>query len=111
MTQPTKVIHVKTWEEFKKLAISSRPNFMAYTVQNAPLSRPPLGLRLVFATEDFQYVFLDFAHGNAFRQTRLPVYTNDNGDAYFKEEDLKNFIHAELDRRDISIFSFEVLGY
>ena len=33
------------------------------------------------------------------------------GDAYFKEEDLKNFIQTELDRKDISIISFEVLGY
>jgi len=75
---------------------------MAYTVQKAPLSRPPLGLRLVFATESVQYVFLDFAHGNAFRRTKLPV---------FKEEDLKNFIYTELNRKEISIFSFEVMGY
>lgn len=111
MTQHAKVIHVKTWEEFKRLAISSCPSFIAYTVQNAPLSRPPLGLRLVFATENFQYVFLDFAHGNAFRQTRVPVYTNDNGDPYFREEDLRKFIHSELNRKDIRTFSFEVIGY
>ena len=84
---------------------------MAYTVQKAPLSRPPLGLRLVFATESVQYVFLDFAHGNAFRRTKLPVYFHESGDAYFKEEDLKNFIYTELNRKEISIFSFEVMGY
>jgi hypothetical protein len=111
LSESTRVIHVNTWEEFKKLAISSHPEFIAYTVQNAPLSRPRIGLRLVFSAEDAQYVFLDFAHGNAFRRTKLPVYTNASGDAYFKEEDLKNFIHAELNRNDISIISFEVLGY
>jgi hypothetical protein len=50
------------------------PKFIAYTRQRAPLSRPPLGLRLVFATESVHYVFLDFAHDNTFRKTRLVVY-------------------------------------
>jgi len=107
----TKVVHVKTWEEFKRLAKALRPNFIAYAVQNAPLSRPRIGLRLVFASEKVQYVFLDFAHGVAFERTRLPIYINESREAYFKEEDLKNFICAELDRKDISLFSFELLSY
>jgi len=111
VTERTKVVHVETWEEFKRLAIASRPKFMAYTVQNAPLSRPPVGLRLVFAAGDVQYVFLDFARGNAFTRTKLPVYINDSGDAYFKEEDLKEFVCSELNRRDISMVSFEIVGY
>ena len=111
MAENTKVVHVSTWEEFKKLAITLHSEFMAYTVQKAPLSRPPLGLRLVFATQNKQYVFLDFAHGNVFWRTRLPVYFYESGDAYFQEEDLRNFIYAELNRKDISIVSFEVMGY
>jgi len=88
----TKIVHVNSWEEFKRLTIALQPDFIAYTVQNAPLSRPPIGLRLVFATQDVQYVFLDFADGNTFRRTKLPVYTHESGDAYFKEEELRNFI-------------------
>ena len=107
----TKIVHVNTWEEFKKLAIAFHPEFMAYAVQNAPLSRPPTGLRLVFATESMQYVFLDFAEGSFFRRTKLPVHSHVNGEAYFDEEELKNFIQAELKRKDISLVSFEVLGY
>ena len=106
----TKIVHVNSWEEFKRLAIALRPEFMAYTVQKAPLSRPPIGLKLVFSTGDLQYVFLDFAHGAAFKRTKLPVYINESGDAYFEEKELKNFIYAELNRKDISIISFEVLG-
>ena len=107
----TKIVHVNTWKEFKKLAIDLHPEFMAYAVQNAPLSRPPLGLRLVFATESMQYIFLDFAEGSFFRRTKLPVHFRENGEAYFEEEELKNFIQAELKRKDISLVSFEVLGY
>jgi hypothetical protein len=102
-----KIIHVNTWEEFKKLAITLHPEFIAYTVQKAPLSRPPIGLRLVFATEDVQYIFLDFAQGSTFRRTKLPVYVDNRGLAYFKEENLKDFIQFELNRKDISIVSFE----
>jgi len=54
MAAKTKVIHISTWEEFKKLAIALNPEFMVHTVQKAPLSRPPLGLRLVFATQKEQ---------------------------------------------------------
>ncbi len=111
MKEQEKIVHVGTWEEFKRLAITLRPSFMAYSVQNAPLSRPRLGLRLVFSSESVQYVFLDFAHGRVFSRTKLPVYTNNTGNASFHEEDLKNFIQTELNRRDISILSFEVLGY
>jgi len=109
LKERTKIIHVNTWEEFKKLAIALRPEFIAYDVEDVPLSRPPIGLRLVFATESVQYVFLDFAHGSALGRTKLPVYTHKNGSTYLKEEDLKNFIYTELDRKDISIISFGVL--
>jgi len=110
LREQAKVIHINKWEEFKKLAIALCPAFVAYTVQKAPLSRPPIGLKLVFSTRDRQYIFLDFAHGTAFRRTKLPIYTNERGDAYFEEEELKTFICTELNRKDISIISFEVLG-
>ena len=87
------------------------PEFIAYAAQNAPLSRPPIGLRLMFTAENTQYVFLDFAHGHAFERSKLPVHLGRGGDAYFKEEDLSNLLRSELDRKDISIISFEVLGY
>lgn len=111
MSERVNVIHVKTWEEFKKLAIIERPAFIAYAIQNAPLSKPRIGLRLVFSAENTQYVFLDFAHCNAYRKTKLPVYINENGDAYFKEDELKSFLHNQLNRKDISIISFEAIGY
>ena len=111
MKEQSKIFHVNTWEQFKRLAIALHPEFIAYTYQKAPLSRPPLGLRLIFATAEVQYVFLDFANSDILRRTKLPVYTHKSGDAYFKEEDLKSFIQTELKRKDISIVSFEVLGY
>jgi hypothetical protein len=109
LTEPTKVVHVNTWAEFKQLAMALRPEFIAYDVEDVPLSRPPIGLRLVFATQSAQYVFLDFAHGASFARTNLPVNTHKNGGFYLKVEDLKNFLYTELNRQDISIVSFGVL--
>jgi hypothetical protein len=110
LKEQTKVIHINKWEEFKKLAIDLSPAFIAYTVQKAPLSRPPIGLKLVFSAGDLQYVFLDFANGTFFRRTKLSVHINESGDAYFEEEELKNFLYSELNRKDIALISFEILG-
>jgi hypothetical protein len=56
-------------------------------------------------------MFFGLPSRHRFPKTRLLVYFYDSGDAYFKEEDLKNLIQTELGRKDISIVSFEVLGY
>jgi hypothetical protein len=106
----TKIIHANSWEEFKRLMKALHPEFIAYAAQNAPLSRPPIGLRLMFTTENKQYVFLDFAHGHVFERSKLPVYLGEDGDAHFKE-DLSDLLRSELNRKDINIISFEVLGY
>jgi len=106
-----KIVHVKTWDEFKRLAMVHQPNTIAYTLQRAPLSNPPVGLRLVFASKDVQYVFLDVAEGKSLKRTKILVTSNLAGEFYFEEEDIRNFLKAELKRSDLSIISLEVLGY
>lgn len=111
MTQVSKVIHVSSWEEFQKLANHLRPDSVSYTIQRAPLSKPPVGLRMVFAAKDTQYVFLDFARGQTMERTGIQVHRNETGDAYLSEEEIRNFITTQLGRADLSVYSFEVLGY
>jgi hypothetical protein len=102
---------VNNWEEFKKLAVALRPNSVSYTIQRAPLSKPPVGLRIVFASGTTQYVFLDFARGEIMERTKIPVCYNDKGEAYLGEQEIRSFILAQLGRSDLAIYSFEVLGY
>ena len=111
MKQDAKVIHMNKWEEFKKLASALRPNSVSYTIQRAPLSKPPVGLRIVFAAGVTQYVFLDFARGENMERTKIPVRCNDKGETYLSEEEIRKFILAQLGRRDLAIHSFEILGY
>jgi len=106
-----KIVHIKTWDEFKHLATVHQPNTIAYTLQRAPLSNPPVGLRLVFASKDIQYVFLDLAKGRSLRRTKIPVAANLTGQFSLEEEDIKNFLKTELKRTDLSIISMEALGY
>jgi len=106
-----KVVHVKTWDEFKHLANIHQPNTIAYTMQRAPLSNPPIGLRLVFASKDVQYIFLDVAEGKSLRRTKIPVTARLAGEFCLEEEDIKNFLKTELKRTNLSIISMEALGY
>lgn len=106
-----KVVHVKTWDEFKHLATVHQPNTIAYTQQRAPLANPSIGLRLIFASKDTQYVFLDVAEGKSLKRTKIPVVANLAGEFYLEEEDVKNFLKTELKRTNLSIISMEALGY
>ena len=107
----TKVVHVQTWDEFKHLATIHQPNTIAYTMQRAPLSNPPIGLRLVFASKDVQYVFLDVAKGKSLKRTEIPVTVNSSGEFCIEEEIIKNFLKNELKIPNLSIISMEALGY
>jgi hypothetical protein len=80
-------------------------------MQRAPLSKPPVGLRLIFAIKNVQYVFLDFAEDNKLKQTKIPIQTNSAGVALINEDVLRNFLHEQLNHRNLSIYSLEVLGY
>jgi len=54
---------------------------------------------------------LDFAKGDALRRTKIPVQTNKAGEAFIDEETIRNFLHDQLRRKDLNVYSLEVLGY
>jgi len=98
-----RILRIKTWQEFKKLAISLHPESVVYNLQRAPLSKPPICLRLMFTSGQNQYVFIDFATSQALRQTKIPVTKPEKGEEHVKDEDIKRFITKELKRNDLLI--------
>ncbi len=94
---------MKTWDEFKKLAISLHPKSVVYNLQRAPLHKPPICLRLMFPSGENQYVFIDFAMGESLRQTKIPIVMPEKGEEYVRDEDIKRFIVKELGRNDLLI--------
>jgi len=98
-----RILRIRTWEEFKKQATSLQPKSIVYNLQRAPLSKPPICLRLMFASKQNQYVFLDFALGGALRQTKIPIIKPESGEEYVRDEDVKEFVAKELRRDDLLI--------
>ena len=98
-----KIIRVKTWGEFKGLALALNPKSIVYNLHRAPLSKPPLCLRLTFASEQSQYVFLDFAQGDAFRETKIPIHKANRGEASVEDEGIRDFLRKELGRTDLLV--------
>lgn len=105
-----KVEHILTWDRFKELLIKLCPKEIYYAQGKAPLSRPPVALRLTFAGQSVQYVFIDTAKGRILRRTRIPVRVDKWGNHSLEEEEIRSFIYAQLGRTDIKIRSFELMG-
>jgi len=68
-------------------------------------------LRIIFTAKNKQFVFLDFVKDNALKHTKIPVQTNATGEAFLNEGTIKNFLRDQLKRKDLNIYSLEVLGY
>ena len=71
---------------------------------------PPIELRLTFSGKDIQYVFVDTARGGFLRRTKIPIRIDKYGNSCIEEEDVKRFISLQLERDDINIRSFELMG-
>lgn len=105
-----KIERVLTWDKFKELLVKLYPAEIYYAQGNAPLARPPVEFRLIFAAEGVQYIFVDTAEGNVLRRTKIPVRSDKYGNFNLGEEDIKKFIYSQLGRIDIKIRSFELMG-
>lgn len=106
----SRVERVLTWTKFKELLIELRPEEIYFAQGHAPLARPPVELRLTFAAEEVQYIFVDTPDESVLRRTKIPVYTDQYMNPQVREEDIKRFIRTELRRDDIKIRSFELMG-
>lgn len=101
-----KVIRLKRWEEFKRLAKEVRPKSIVYNIEQSVPAKELTGLRLILSTEGVQYVFLDFLKEGRLRETGLPLHKGKNGNHYLKDEDVIDFVKKELGREDLVVCSY-----
>lgn len=99
-----------SWEKFRELLIKHQPKTIFYAQGKAPLSTPPIELRLTFSGKGIQYVFVDTARGSILRRTKIPIRIDKHENSCIEEEDVKRFITLQLGRGDINIRSFELMG-
>ncbi|MCD6504766.1 hypothetical protein J7K52_05265 [Candidatus Bathyarchaeota archaeon] len=101
-----KVIRLKSWEEFKRLAKEVRPRSIVYNIEQSVPARELTSLRLILPTQGVQYVLLDFPKKGKLRETGISLHKGKNGNHYLKDEDIIDFVKKELDRDDVIVCSY-----
>ena len=102
------VVKVRSWEEFKRLVVESKPNAIVYNIEQHGLSgtRELTALRLIMPGKEKYYVFLDFRRGDKLRETAIPVSVDKNGNRYLEEQTVKDFLKAQFDRENLIICAY-----
>jgi len=97
---------VKSWEEFKELALEKNPKSVIYVIAQSIPARNHTGLKLILPVEGAQYIFTDSAKGDKLRRTGIPVRTDKKGNRFLTDEDVKSFLRTQLQIKDLKIFSY-----
>jgi hypothetical protein len=100
-------VRVRTWEEFKRLAVELKPAAVVYSIDQNAMSKTkePTCLRLILPAQNAYYVYVDFPKGNALRETAIPIRENKNG-RFLEDQDVVRFLKNALGREDLSVFSY-----
>ena len=101
-----RLIRLKTWEEFKALAIASRLNEIVYRIEQGMKRGHLTSLRLILPVEGAQYVFFDVAKDGTLKQTGIPLHVDERGIQYIREQDVTSFLKKELANPDLKVSSF-----
>jgi len=101
-----KTIRVKSWEEFKELALEKKPKSVVYVIAQSVPARDHTGLKLIFPVVGAQYIFVDSAKGDKLRRTGIPVRTDTKGNRFLTDEDVKRFLRTQLEITGLQIFSY-----
>ena len=101
-----RTIRVKTWEEFKKLAIEKKPKSIVYVIAKSIPASNLTSLKLILPTEGIQYIFVDSAKGDKLRQTGIPIHTSKEGTLFLEDENIQNFLKTQLHIANLQIFSY-----
>ena len=100
------VVRVKSWEEFKQLAIKFHPSAVAYNVEQSVPARELTSLRLMIPAGDAYYVFLDFPEDGRLRETGIPLHKDKYGNRCISDDDVISFVRKELKREDLPVYSY-----
>jgi len=102
----SRTVRVHDWQQFKELALEKNPKSIVYVIAQSIPARDHTGLKLILPVEGMQYIFVDSAKDDKLRRTGIPVRTSRNGEHFLTDEDVKNFIKAQPEFRNLRIFSY-----
>jgi len=101
-----KNVRVKTWEEFKGLAIEKKTKNIVYIIAQSIPAKNLTSLKLILPVEGVQYIFTDCAKGNKLRKTGISIHTDKKGNRFIEDADVKSFLRTQLQREDLQVFSY-----
>jgi len=103
-----KVIRIKSWQEFKRLAIDLKPESLVYNIEQNGLSpqRDLTCLRLIMPTQEAYYIFLDFPREDMLRETGIPIRKDKKENRYIDDKEVIDFLKTQLERKDLTVCSY-----
>lgn len=103
-----RVLRVKSWQEFKHLAINLKPKSVVYNIEQNGLSpgRELTCLRLIMPTQEAYYIFLDFPREDKLRETGIPIRKDKKENRYIDEKEVIDFLKTQLEREDLTVCSY-----
>lgn len=103
-----RVLRVKSWQEFKHLAINLKPKSVVYNIEQNGLSpgRELTCLRLIMPTQEAYYIFLDFPREDKLRETSIPIRKDKKENRYIDEKEVIDFLKTQLEREDLTVCSY-----
>ena len=96
------VNRIKSWKEYRKLALEFKPEIIYYARDPHPLKKPPWGLKLIFYHGFDGYVFTDYAEGDALNKTKIPIRGTNEQEIPLLMEDIESFLHSQIGRVKVS---------
>lgn len=102
------VIRVKGWDEFKRLVDEQKPKAVVYVIEQNGFSpaKELTKLRLMLASPEAYYVFVDSPKGEVLRETHIPLSKDNRGTLFIEEKDVKNFLKKQLGEENITICAY-----
>lgn len=101
-----RTIRVRTWEEFKELALEKKPKSVVYIIAQSIPAKNLTSLKLILPVEGAQYIFTDSAQGDRLRRTGIPIQTDKKGNRFITDDDVKSFLKTQLQINNLQIFSY-----
>jgi len=103
-----RVIRVRSWQEFKRLAINLRPKSVVYNIEQNGLSpeRELTCLRLIMPTQEVYYIFLDYPREDRLWETGIPIRKDGKGNRCIEDKEVIDFLRIQLERKDLSVCSY-----
>ena len=101
------LVRVRSWQEFKRLAIELKPDAVVYSIdQNGMSATKELTcLRLILPARNGYYVYVDFPKGNVLRETGIPIHDDKRGNRCLADQDIIKTIRSSLGRENLPVDS------